>query len=217
VSDPDRHKLHAQFVLGNIAMPHVSHAPADHYNPERSAVTDLNIRLVALRESTPILRRVAAGAHLGVISACAALIAYLPARALGLGESFWSAITAIAVVQTEFRATQSTARDQFVGAAIGGLCGIGALVALGHDLVAYSIAVVFSVIVCWALNMSSASRLAGITATIILLVPHGGSAEQMLIARVSEVGWGVCAGVSTVWLAARFPAERLLRLRERRP
>ncbi len=197
-------------------MPHLSHAPADHYSPERSAVTDLNIRLVALRRTTPFVRRVAAGAHLGILSACAALMAYLPARAVGLSESFWSAITAIAVVQTEFRATQSTGRDQFVGAAIGGLSGICALLAFGHDLVAYSIAVVLSVVVCWALNMGSASRLAGITATIILLVPHAGSAEQMLIARVSEVGWGVCAGVATVWLAARFPAERLLRLRQSR-
>lgn len=188
----------------------VSHSPADHYNPERSAVTDLTIRLSTLRQTMPFLRRVAAGAHMGVISGSAALIAYLPARALGLPESFWCAITAIAVVQTEFRATQSTARDQFVGAAIGGLCGIGAFLALGHGLGAYSLAIVLSVIVCWAVNMASASRLAGVTATIILLVPHSGSTEQMLIARVSEVGWGVCIGIATVWLIARFPAEWLL-------
>lgn len=95
-----------------------SHAPADHYHPERDALTDLNARLLALRRAAPLLGRVAAGAHHGIISACAALVAYLPVHTLGLSEGFWSAMAAIAVVQSEFRAVKSTARDQFVGAAV---------------------------------------------------------------------------------------------------
>lgn len=187
-----------------------SHAPADRYSPMQNEVTDLNLRLAALRRTTPLLRRLVAGGHHGTLSACAALVAYLPSQALGLGQSFWSAIAAIAVVQTEFRATESTARDQFLGAAIGGIAGVAACRVLGPGLLVYSLAVVLAMVACWGLNLATASRLAGITATIILLVPHVDTAERMFVSRVSEVGWGICAAIGTVWIAARLPAARLL-------
>jgi uncharacterized membrane protein YccC len=166
------------------------------------------------REALPLLHRIAGGAHHGIISACAALIAYLPTRAFGLKEGFWSAITAIAVVQTEFRATQTTARDQFIGAAIGGVTGLCAFVALGPHLLVYAAAVVVAMMTCWALNVASASRLSGTTATIILLVPHAGSPASMFGSRIAEVAWGVSVAVVTVWAAARLPARRWLRTTE---
>jgi uncharacterized membrane protein YgaE (UPF0421/DUF939 family) len=186
-----------------------AHAPADQYSPDRLRLTDLNVGLVTLRRSLPLLRRLAAGAHHGAISASAALLAFVPAHAIGLSQSFWSAITAISVAQTEFRAAQTTARDQFVGAAVGGLAGLCTFFALGQSLIVYAVAVVLAMLVCWALNVASASRLAGITATIILLVPHVGSPESMLVSRLVEVGWGVCVAVATVWLAGRLPAAHL--------
>lgn len=192
------------------------HAPADHDSPVQHEVTDLSLRLTTLRRATPFLRRMVAGGHHGILSICAALIAYLPSHALGLGQSFWSAIAAIAVVQTEFRATESTARDQFLGAAIGGVTGVGISLALRHGLIVYSLGVVLAIVVCWALNVATASRLAGITATIILLVPHLDTPERMFLSRISEVGWGVCSAIGTVWLAARLPAARLLRLSRNR-
>ena len=188
-----------------------SHAPADQYSPAQKETTDLNLRLTALRRTIPLLHRTVAGGHHGILSACAALVAYLPAHALGLGQSFWSAITAIAVVQTEFRATESTARDQFLGAAIGGVTGVGASLAHGQGLLVYSMAVVFAMAACWVVNVATACRLAGITATIILLVPHIDTPQRMFLSRVSEVGWGVCSAIATVWLTARFPSTRLLR------
>ena len=49
------------------------------------------------------------------------------------------------------------------------------------------------------------ARLAGITATIILLVPHPGtSAQHMMLSRISEVSWGVTVAIAIVWLAARL-------------
>lgn len=186
-----------------------SHAPADHFNPQRVRLTDLSDGLSTLRRALPLLHRLAAGAHHGAISACAALLAVIPAHAIGLSQSFWSAIAAISVAQTEFRATETTARDQFVGAAVGGLAGLCTFSAFGRSLLVYAIAVVLAMLVCWALNVASASRLAGITATIILLVPHAGSAERMFVSRLVEVGWGVCVAVATVWLAARLPTAHL--------
>jgi uncharacterized membrane protein YccC len=187
------------------------HAPADHFSPDRARLTDLDLSLARLRRALPLLRRLAAGAHHGAISACAALLAFAPAHAIGLQESFWSAITAISVVQTEFRATRTTARDQFLGAAVGGCAGLCTFLALGQSLIVYALAVVLAMLACWALNVASASRLAGITATIILLVPHVGSPQGMLVSRLIEVGWGICVAVAAVWLAGRLPAAHLLR------
>ena len=188
-----------------------SHAPADHFNPARAQVSDLNASVVSLRTALPLRSRLAAGAHHGIISACAALLAFIPTHAIGLKESFWSAITAISVAQTEFRATQTTARDQFIGAAVGGVTGLCTFFALGPDLIVYGLAVVLAMLVCCVLNVSSASRLAGITATIILLVPHSGSPQSIFLARISEVGWGVTVAVTIVWLAGRLPAAHLQR------
>lgn len=186
-----------------------SHAPADHFSADRLRLTDLGTSLASMRRAQPLLGRLAAGTHHGAISASAALLAFIPAHAIGLGQSFWSAITAISVAQTEFRAAQTTARDQFLGAAVGGFIGLGAYLALGQSLIVYAVAVVLAMLVCWALNVASASRLAGITATIILLVPHVGSPESMFVARLIEVGWGVCVAVAIVWLAGRLPTGHL--------
>jgi uncharacterized membrane protein YgaE (UPF0421/DUF939 family) len=185
------------------------HAPADHFNPARAQVSDLNASVANLRSAMPLLSRVAAGAHHGMISACAALLAYLPAHAIGLKESFWSAITAISVSQTEFRAARTTARDQFIGATVGGLTGLCTFLAFGESVIVYAFAVVLAMLVCAVLNVGSASRLAGITATIILLVPRTGSPAAMFLARLSEVGWGLCVSVTIVWLAGRLPARTL--------
>lgn len=186
-----------------------SHAPADHFSPDRLRLTDLSTSLASMRRTLPLLRRLAAGAHHGAISASAALLAFIPAHAIGLSQSFWSAITAISVAQTEFRAAQTTARDQFLGAAVGGLTSLCAYLALGPSLIVYAVAVVLAMLVCWALNVASASRLAGVTATIILLVPHVGSPERMLLSRLVEVGWGICVAVAVVWLAGRLPTGHL--------
>jgi len=143
------------------------------------------------------------------MSTVAALAAYLPTQALGLREGFWAAITAIAVVQTEFGATRTTARDQFVGAAIGGVIGVAVVLATGQHIASYGLAAGLSVLCAWLLNVATAARLAGITATIILLVPHPGtSAERMMLSRVVEVGWGVAVAIAVVWLVERFDPRR---------
>jgi uncharacterized membrane protein YgaE (UPF0421/DUF939 family) len=193
--------------MGIEITPRATHAPADHLHPERGRVAQLELQLAALRRQLPWLQRLGSGVHHGLISAAAGIAAYLPMQALGLKQSFWAAIAAIAVVQTEFRATQSTARDQFVGAAVGGLTGLAALLAFGDGLIVYASAVVVAMVICWSINMVSASRLSGVTATIIALVPRTESPERMFAARIGEVGWGVCVAVLLVWLAARLPAQ----------
>ncbi|HJE24727.1 MAG TPA: FUSC family protein [Methylorubrum populi] len=171
---------------------------------DTSRIRWLRDQVTRLRKRLPLRRRFSGGLAHGVMSAVAALLAYLPTQFLGLREGFWAAITAVAVAQTEFGATRSTARDQFTGAAVGGVVGLGAYLGLGPSLPTYAAAVVLAILVCWLVNVASACRLAAITTTIILLVPHLGPVERMAGSRVIEVGWGVCVAIVTVWLVTRL-------------
>jgi hypothetical protein len=76
----------------------------------------------------------------------------------------------------------------------------------------YAATIVVAMLACWVLNVASASRLAGTTATIIILVPHTGSPAGMFGSRLAEVAWGVSVAVVTVWAAARLPARRWLHM-----
>src|ERR1700761_1203780 len=118
------------------------------------------------------LRRLKTGLRLAIVSVTAAFLAYTPYHLIGLHQGFWSAITAISVAQMEFRDTQSTARKQFTGAAIGGIVGLCLTLGFGDHLPVYAAAIVLSVLTCWLLSVADASQLGAITATIILLVPH---------------------------------------------
>ena len=171
---------------------------------DRTRIGRLADQLARLQKRLPFGRRLTRGGAHGVMSALAATIAYLPTQALGLNEGFWAAITALAVAQTEFGAARSVARDQFVGAAIGGVIGLCIYLAAGPGQASYMAAVLLSILTCWLVNVASAARLAGITATIILLVPHLGTPQQMLASRVFEVGWGICAAIGTVWAVTRI-------------
>jgi uncharacterized membrane protein YccC len=157
---------------------------------------------------SPIAKRLVHGLEHGLMSAVAGLAAYLPTQLIGIREGFWAAITAVAVVQTEYAAARTTARDQFTGAAIGGVIGLAVVLLTGERTLSYALAVLLSILICWLLDMSTAARLAGTTATIILLVPHNGSPQSIMIARVSEVAWGVSVAIATVWLATRLAGVR---------
>jgi uncharacterized membrane protein YgaE (UPF0421/DUF939 family) len=142
-----------------------------------------------------LLDRLRSGSLHAAIGVAAAIIAYLPPSYLGVPEAFWASITALAVAQSELSAVRSTARDQFVGAAIGGVVGVAVATLLGHGLLAYAIAVTIALLLAWLTNAATAARLAGITATIILLVPHQTSDTEMMLTRLGEVGWGITAAL----------------------
>ena len=150
--------------------------------------------------------RVRGGLRQGGLSAVAAMLAWAPTQAFGLREGFWAAITAVAVTQTQLNTATSVARDQFAGAAIGGLVATLISLALGPGPVGFALALVAAQLLCWIIGVDTAARLAGITAVIIFLVPHQNSALGMTLSRVGEVGWGVTIAIATVWLFAAVKA-----------
>jgi uncharacterized membrane protein YgaE (UPF0421/DUF939 family) len=149
------------------------------------------------------------GLHESLLIGVAARISYELPHALGLPEAFWGAITAIAVIHGELGATRGVARIQFTGAAIGGAAGLVMTLLLGHAALVFGLAIFLSTVTCVALKAANAGRMAGITCSIIMLVPPIGSPERMFAARLVEVGWGILVAVVLVWAAGRLSAASL--------
>ena len=179
--------------------------------PQSPVAPKWTARLARISSRLPPRGKVVGGLIQGAMSAAAAILAYLPTKPLGLQEGFWGSITAIAVVQSELGATKTSARDQFAGAAIGGLISVAVVSLAGQSLITYALAIIASMSACWVCNVSSAARLSGSTATIIILVPHHGTVEVMMLSRIAEVAWGLGVGLGVVWSVNRlqsFATER---------
>ena len=155
----------------------------------------LTDELVRLRQALPPRDRLIVGLVHALRAVLAASISYFIALELGLGQGFWAAITAIAVSQSSYAEVRNSSRDQFVGAMIGGLIGMGAAM-LGHDhYVAYVLAVIVGMMLCSAFNLGAAGRISGTTTTIIMLVPHSGAFWQFALFRWGEVTLGAAAAL----------------------
>jgi uncharacterized membrane protein YccC len=199
-----------EVTLGNVGTDAVNDAatqqpavskpsePAPGVKPPEAPPRGTKRGLAALYE------RVLLGGGQAVLSVIAALLAYVPAHGLGLQDGFWASITAIAVTQGKFHDTANLGRRQCIGAAVGGIVGFCFVMTLGGAIWVYAVAVLVSISACAAINRSDSGQLAGITATIVLLVPHTGSPENTVISRLSEVALGACSGALVVWLALYF-------------
>ena len=151
--------------------------------------------LARLRQALPPRDRLIVGLVHALRAVLAASLSYFIALELGLGQGFWAAITAISVSQSSYAEVRSSSRDQFVGAMIGGLIGLGAAM-LGHDhYLAYVLAVMVGMLLCSALNLGAAGRISGTTTTIIMLVPHSGAFWQFALFRLGEVTLGAAAAL----------------------
>ena len=162
-------------------------------------------RLAVLAESAlkrlHIRDRVRQGVAHAALGVSAAILAYVPPSLLGLREGFWAAISALAITQTQFTTAFNMGRDQMLGAMIGGAAGALTAALVGKGLAAYGLAVCVAILAAWLANAGTAARLASITTTIIILVPHQTSDTYMLISRVSEVFWGVLSALAVVKIA----------------
>lgn len=151
--------------------------------------------VMQLRRTLSRRDRLLAGLGHASRAVLAAALGYYAALALGLEQGFWAAITAISVTQASYAEVRHSSRDQFFGAIIGGVVGIS-VVALVHDLFpAYAMALIVSMTLCWMLDLGAAGRIAGITVTIVMLVPHQGTFLQFALFRLGEVVLGAIAAL----------------------
>ncbi len=148
----------------------------------------------------PLGSRAVQGTLMALRAVCAAGLAYSIGRALHAEQAFWAVITAIAVTQHDYADTLTQSRDQLIGATAGGVGGFAAATLAHANLAVYLITVAIVIIVCWCLKVSTAARLAGITTTIILLVPIHGPVWDVALVRVAEVALGMVCALPVSWI-----------------
>jgi len=155
--------------------------------------------------------RIAGGLRQGLMTAAAAWISYESTKRVGLREGYWAAISAIVVMQANLDDTRHSARDRFIGTAIGGVIAwTCALCWQGHVWI-YALAVGITVFCCWIADVSNAGRLAAVAVTVIVLIPRDEAIWQIALFRFLEVSWGIAVAVGIVyfvdWVNPHEPAE----------
>ena len=164
--------------------------------------------IATLRAMSPT-ERLREGALMAVQAVASASLAYGTGRLLHTQEAFWAAMTAISVVQHSYVDTEHLARDQLLGALVGGLCGLIAALYGGGHYVVYAAAIAVAVVFSWVINIGSAARLAATTATILLLVPAQGSPWHIAAVRFGEVAIGTLSALLVSILLSACEKRRL--------
>jgi uncharacterized membrane protein YccC len=127
----------------------------------------------------------------GVKTAIAAAVCLALVRVFGFPQGYWACVATIVVMQSETAATLTASRDRLVGTAMGALVGWGTATLWHGHLIVYAVAVLVCMVVPEAIGLKGAGRLAGVAASIILLVPT--TAPHWVVARdrFLEVSFGI--------------------------
>ena len=140
----------------------------------------------------------------GAKTALAAGLCYWLSTRFGLHEGYWSAISAIIVLQSNVGSTVTASRDRLIGTAIGAVMGWLASPWARQPL-AFALAILLVFLICGSFGLKNSSRLAGVTVTIVMLVQRNGSHWRIAMDRFFEVSMGilVALAVSTFVLPRR--------------
>jgi uncharacterized membrane protein YccC len=147
-------------------------------------------------DDLPLRARLALGARQGLMGAVAAWTAYASASLIGFREGYWAAISAVVVMQSDLSTARTTARDRFIGTAIGGLVGWACALCWHAQGWIYALAIGLSVFVCWIAKLSGAGRLAAVTVTVIVLIPRDEPEWRIALFRFLEVTWGIAIAIA---------------------
>jgi uncharacterized membrane protein YccC len=127
----------------------------------------------------------------GLKTAVAAGICLALVRVFGFSQGYWACVTAIVVMQSERAATLTVSRDRLVGSAVGALVGWGTATVWHGHLIVYAIAVLICMVIPEVMGLKGAGRMAGVAATIVLLVPSTASHGRIALDRFLEVSFGI--------------------------
>jgi uncharacterized membrane protein YgaE (UPF0421/DUF939 family) len=135
-------------------------------------------------------------------TAIAAIASLLVARALGLPEAYWATITTLIIMQSTLGAALAVSEQRLAGTALG--AALAALLAtyFGSNMIVFTLGVFAIGLICAALSLGEAYRMASVTLAIVVLIPHTKPAWIVATHRFVEVSVGIAVGLG---LTALWP------------
>ena len=140
-------------------------------------------------------------------TAVAAVAAMLLARLLKLPEYYWAPISTIVIIQSTIP-PRTLGWQRFVGTALGAVLGAALATFFRPSAVVYGLGILLCGVLAWLLRVGAAYRFAGITLSIILLIPRERAPWIAGWHRFLEVSLGIAVAlvVTTVWPLAKKTA-----------
>jgi uncharacterized membrane protein YgaE (UPF0421/DUF939 family) len=142
-----------------------------------------------------------------VRTAVAAVAAMLLARLLKLPEYYWAPISAIVIIQSTIP-PRTLGWQRFVGTALGAVMGVALATFFRPSAVVYGLGILLCGVLAWLLRVGAAYRFAGITLSIVLLIPRERAPWIAGWHRFLEVSLGIAVAlvVTTLWPLAKKKA-----------
>jgi uncharacterized membrane protein YgaE (UPF0421/DUF939 family) len=158
-----------------------------------------------------VLATSTANFRLAIKTALAGCLAMYFADLMRLPQSYWAAISAMIVMQTNLGAAVKQSWIRFAATAVGAAISIPFAAYFPQNLFVFGVAVFLTVVLCTVLHLEDGLRLAAVTIAIILLVPHTGRPWVPALNRFLEVSFGIFVAL----LVAEFvwPSSALENLR----
>ncbi len=140
-------------------------------------------------------------------TALAAVVAMLLARLLKMPEYYWAPISTIVIIQSTIHPL-TLGWPRFVGTALGAVLGAALATYFHPTAVVYGLGILLCGVLAFLLRVGGAYRFAGITLSIILLIPRGRDPWMVGWHRFLEVSLGIAVAlvVTMVWPLAKKAA-----------
>ena len=132
----------------------------------------------------------------------------------GLPEGYWAAMTTLIVMQSVLGTSLPIAGRQFAGTALGAGFGVALAVFFPPSVVTFGAGIFLLGLICSALGRAherlhdhldrTAYRYAGVTLTIVMLIPRHGAAWVVAVHRFLEVSIGIVVALA---LAMAWPEQ----------
>lgn len=132
-----------------------------------------------------------------VKTALAALAALAAVNIFNLEQGYWAVITAIIVMQANLGGSLRAGWSRLLGTAVGAVVSAGLVWFMGGGPLALTLGVFLTILICSATPLlKESSRIAGITAAIVILVKHGDNPFHVGAVRFSEIALGIVVALA---------------------